>query len=523
MVTVPVSDLWKISARGWAFFLIACFALVAIFYDGLEYMINFWNGKEEYSHGYLIPVISVFLIWQKSDQLRKVCFLGSWWGVSIVIFGLLLFSVGELSTLFIIVQYAFVIVLVGLVLSYTGWIGIKKIWFPLLFLVFMIPLPVFLYNNLSLQLQLISSKLGVDFIRFCDITVFLEGNVIDLGSYQLQVVEACSGLRYLFPFMSLAFLSAYLFKGALWKRVVIFLSSAPISVLMNSLRIGTIGVLVEYWGISAAEGFVHDFQGWAVFMVCMTLLVFEMHILARVGGTKVTFSEAFNIEFPMPVPSDAKLKERAIPFPAWTALSIIVLVALLASVYEMPAEQIPPRKSFVQFPMKLGKWQGKPDFLDGKAQEVLALDDYLLANYRDGRGNKVNVYVAYYLSQSKGHSIHSPRSCLPGGGWNVTYLPEATLQDRRGNNIQVARAMIEKGDYKQLVYFWTQQRGRIITNEFLVKWYLFWDGLTKHRSDGALVRFVTPIGVLEKLEQADERLVSMIDQTVSMLPQYVPD
>jgi len=119
----------------------------------------------------------------------------------------------------------------------------RKIWIPLLFLGFMIPLPSFLYNNLSAYLQLISSQLGVAFIRLFGVSVYLEGNVIDLGTYQLQVVEACNGLRYLFPLMSLAFLSAYFFKGAMWKRAIIFLSSIPITVLMNSVRIGITGMI----------------------------------------------------------------------------------------------------------------------------------------------------------------------------------------------------------------------------------------------------------------------------------------
>ena len=151
-------------------------------------------------------------------------------------------------------------------------------------LFFTIPLPKFLYNNLSSQLQLISSEIGVWFIRLFDISVYLEGNVIDLGNYKLQVVEACSGLRYLFPLMTLGFIAAYFFKGAFWKRAIIFLSSIPITVLMNSLRIGMIGVTVEYWGVAAAEGLLHDFEGWVVFMACTAVLVLEMWVLAHVGS-----------------------------------------------------------------------------------------------------------------------------------------------------------------------------------------------------------------------------------------------
>ena len=107
---------------------------------------------------------------------------------------------------------------------------------PLFFLVFMIPLPNFLLNNLSTKLQLISSELGVAVIRLFDISVYLEGNVIDLGVYKLQVVEACSGLNYLFPLMSLSFIMADLYKAPFWKRAIVFLSSIPITIIMNSFN-----------------------------------------------------------------------------------------------------------------------------------------------------------------------------------------------------------------------------------------------------------------------------------------------
>jgi len=145
-----------------------------------------------------------------------------------------------------------------------------------------------------------SSEIGVAVIRLFDISVFLEGNVIDLGSYKLQVVEACSGLRYLFPLMSFAFICAYIFKGKFWMRAVIFLSSMPITVIMNSFRIGVIGVLVEYYGIGAAEGFLHDFEGWIIFVACTGILMAEIWVFNRFWGSGKSFTEVFALDMPAP-------------------------------------------------------------------------------------------------------------------------------------------------------------------------------------------------------------------------------
>ena len=152
-----------------------------------------------------------------------------------------------------------------------------------MYLGFMIPLPQFIYLKLSAFMQLISSELGVAFIRWIGIPVFLEGNVIDLGVYQLQVAEACNGLRYLFPLMSFGFLFAVLYSGPWWHRTILFLATIPITIIINSFRIGMIGVLVDGYGIEQAEGFLHYFEGWIIFVACVALLFGTAYLLSRLG------------------------------------------------------------------------------------------------------------------------------------------------------------------------------------------------------------------------------------------------
>jgi len=133
-------------------------------------------------------------------------------GILVLGLGLLFMLLGDLAALYVVVQYGFLLSLLGIVLAFTGWKAFKLLIAPLAVLLFMIPLPNFLYQGLSAELQLISSQIGVAVIRLFGVSVYLEGNVIDLGTYKLQVVEACSGLRYLFPLTSLAFIAAYLFR-----------------------------------------------------------------------------------------------------------------------------------------------------------------------------------------------------------------------------------------------------------------------------------------------------------------------
>jgi len=366
----------------------------------------------------------------------------------------------------------------------------------------------------------------VYFIRFCDVSVYLEGNVIDLGAYKLQVVEACNGLRYLFPLMSLAFICAYFYREAFWKRAVVFLSSIPITVLMNSFRIGIIGLMVEYWGQSMAEGFLHDFEGWAVFMACTAILLGLMWFLARIGGNRRPFSEVFALDLPGPLPNDAPRRERALPAQFWVVLGLAAAAWLGSLGLGNRAEIVPERAEFAEFPMQLGDWSGRRGVMEQEFIDVLKFEDYLLADYtKSGETGPVNFYSAYYASQRKGESIHSPRSCLPGGGWEIQSLETIVPAGFEGGAepFKVNRVLIQKGDDRQLVYYWFRQRGRNITDEYLAKWYLFWDALTKNRSDGALIRLTTYIPSYEDTGKAEQRLQDFLRALQPELRRFVAD
>lgn len=533
MGTVPVGEvvqeerlqLWRNGTSLWLLLLASVALLGFVYFDGLRFMVEMWGKREEYGHGFLIPFVSLFFIWQKKNELSRLPFSGSSIGVLILLLGIVLFFLGELSTLYTIIQYSFLVALFGLVLAWQGWRGVRIIWAPLLLLFFMVPLPEFLYQGLSAQLQLISSELGVWAIRLFGISVYLEGNIIDLGGYKLQVVEACSGLRYLFPLTTLGFMMAYIYQGAFWKRAVIFLSTIPITVLMNSFRIGAIGVMVEYWGQSMAEGFLHDFEGWIIFMACLGVLLVEMLLLSKIGSDRKPLQEAFGIDFPDPTPRDASIHSRTVPRTLAASLSILVVAAVLTLSLGQREEIILERADFSGFPMQVGSWKGRPDRLEQIYLDTLKLDDYILTGYVDPDGSTVNFYVAYYTSQSKGESAHSPRSCLPGGGWQIASLTQKALDSRlqSGAPLKVNRVVIKRGDYTQLVYYWFQGRGRVITNEYMTKWFLFWDALTRNRTDGALVRLTTFIPPGQDMAEADRRLSGFAAEVSGILGSYIPE
>lgn len=508
---------------------LSTFALLAalfgfLFGEGALELVRVWGLREEYSYGYFIPFLTLFLIWLKKDELARAATGGSWWGTLVVLGGALLFVVGELSTLYLLIQYAMIVVVFGMVLAFVGWARFRLIWAPLVLLFFMVPLPQFLQQELSSQLQLISSELGVGVIRLFGIGVFLEGNVIDLGSYKLQVVEACNGLRYLFPLMTFGFLAAYLFKAPLWQRAIVFLSTIPITVFMNSFRIGVIGVLVEYFGKGMAEGFLHDFEGWAVFLACLAILVGEIWVLTRMQAGKPSLRDVFGIDLPRHLGVELRAADWSMSKSYVGAVAILTVVAVFSGLSATYIEARQPRTDFAKFPAQLGKWQGRPGTLELIYLDELKLNDYLLSDYQDGEGQPVNLYIAYYDSQRKGESSHSPRTCIPGGGWKIERITQQAVADVAvwGMPLTVNRVEVQRGPARALVYYWFQQRGRLMTNEILVKWFIFQDSLFVKRTDGAMVRLTTNLRHDETWESAEARLQGFAAASIPRLDGYLP-
>jgi len=500
-------------------------AIIYLFSGSFVELEHTWSTKEEYSHGYMIPVVALFLFWQKLPSVMAITWQPARLAPLVLLAALFGWALGEITAYRQIVAYSFIAAVAALALAVYGWRGFRLTWGSFVYLLFMIPLPLFLYQRLSAELQLISTTIGVAVIKLFGISVYVSGNVIDLGIYQLQVVEACSGLRYLFPLMSFGFLISYLYSGPNWHRWLIFLSTVPITILMNSFRIGVIGVTVEYWGIEAAEGFLHDFEGWFVFMACLGVLALEIWLLNIFSKNRKAILDLIDLSYPTLAEIKATGTGWNVPRTQLYIVSIVLLLALPAS-FQITGreERIPDRSEFTVFPLLRGDWVGRDSSLSEDVLGVLKLTDYINANYRQaGNGIPVNFYVAYYQSQHRGSSIHSPRSCIPGGGWQISELTESSMEDQIGiSGLKVNRMLITMGENRQLVYYWFAQRGRVLTSEYLAKWYLFEDSLKMKRSDGALVRLVTALPPDSDIAEADARLQQFLLDFYPILPRYLP-
>lgn len=492
------------------------------FSGSLLELLRRWDQQPEYSHGYLIPIIAGWLLWKRRRALLPSIGQPSWIGPLLILLAAAMHVVGKLSALFMLSQLAFIVALFGIALGLGGYTLLRVVFVPIVFLIFAIPFPYFIDAILTWNLQLISSQFGVFFIRLFQIPVFLEGNVIDLGNYKLQVVEACSGLRYLYPLMSLGFLAAYLFQAPFWQRALIFLSTISITIVMNSFRIGLVGVLVNYWGPQDADGALHMFEGWIIFIACSGLLITEMYLFARIGSGKDLFEVFHAPRIAVPPVGDKSLKFGA-QGPSLAGLLLLCAAGLGAFFVSTRHEVEPERLLFASFPTTLGDWHGKSSSLGRDVESAIGLTDYVLSDYARQDARTVNLYVAYYASQRTGRSPHSPSVCIPGNGWRITDFDRTHYRSSGSNvSLPINRVIISRGSDKQLVYYWFEERGMKIANEYWSKLYLLRDAMLKNRTDGALVRLTTPIYPRESESDADRRLQDFTRAVVPNLAGYLP-
>ena len=513
-----ITDFLKNHIRSVLYVLLVIFLMIT-FKEALEEQLGRVLNEERYSHAPLVFFMALYLIWIKRFEIQNHN-NGPWIGVAITIFAGFALIIGELSAIWTIVQYGTLLMCFGLAWTMIGK-QIRKILVPFLHLFLVIPLPYMLDVMLSGKMQLVSSNLGVAISRLLGMTVFQDGNIIDLGIYKLQVVEACSGLNYMYPLMTIGLMMGYMYKAPFFARAILFLSSVPISIVMNSARIAIVAVLVNHSGIEAAEGFMHYFEGWVIFLICIGLLLLEaklLNIVLKLNNR--TLASSFDyLETNHPsVHSDAKGSVQ--PLPIIIGISIVILASLSTMTIKHRDEVIPDRASFSSFPLEIEGWQGrKYDFENGE-NEILQLKDYLLINYNKANTN-VNLYAGYTDSQRSGSVPHSPKACIPGGGWEIanTKIHEVVINDQK--TIKVTRMLISKGESKQLVYYWFHQRGRDLSNEFSMKFALLYDAIKMNRTDGAIVRYTVPVYKSEA--ESDRVLEEFIRQSYPLLPRYIPD
>ncbi|GAK54348.1 hypothetical protein U14_05633 [Candidatus Moduliflexus flocculans] len=267
-------------------FAILSITLLLLYYPTFHMFIYDWSNDDNYSHGFLVPVIVAYLIWTKKERLRALSPLPSLWGIPILLLGLSMYLVGTIGAEWFLKRASLIIVLGGVVLYLYGKAYLRLLLFPLLFLMFMVPLPAIIYSGLAFKLQLFVSIVSTKLIALAGIPIFREGNILYVSSGPLAVEEACSGMRSIMALLALSALFAYLMYDSRLKQWILVVSALPIAVITNIIRVTTTGIVAHYWGKAFAEGILHESFGWLVFVIAFVLLFLLGKLLDWLFPTK---------------------------------------------------------------------------------------------------------------------------------------------------------------------------------------------------------------------------------------------
>jgi exosortase len=253
--------------------------LVAVcYYRVLVKLVTDWWQIPDFSHGFLVPIFAAYLVWTKRQTLLNTRLAPTWSGIAVVAMGLVVLLLGVFGAELFLSRVSLVILLAGLVLCFGGWELLKELRFVLLVLLLAIPIPAIIFNEITIPLQILASKLATALLQLplFGVPVLREGNVIELPAMKLEVAEACSGIRSLMSLFTLSVFYGYFLEKRFLRRAVLALASIPIAIAANAVRILGTGLCVQYWDPEKAMGFFHEFSGWVMFLVSLGCL-FMVH------------------------------------------------------------------------------------------------------------------------------------------------------------------------------------------------------------------------------------------------------
>lgn len=243
-----------------------------LYWSILFHLVGQWRSSPDFSHGFIVPLFSVFIIWQERGKLSSIQLHPSWSGLPIVAIAMCILIVGQLGAELFLSRVSLLILLAGLIIMFGGWHYFRALFFPWAFLFLMIPIPAIVFNQITFPLQLFASQVASVILPLLGVPVLREGNVINLASMQLAVAEACSGIRSLMMLIALSIIYGYLMERRLWVRWVLALASFPVAIAANNVRIIGTGLLAHYWSPEAAEGYYHTSWGLLTWIISLIML-----------------------------------------------------------------------------------------------------------------------------------------------------------------------------------------------------------------------------------------------------------
>jgi exosortase D (VPLPA-CTERM-specific) len=478
-----------------------------------------WVGPHSdpyFQHGIFVPIFATFVLWQSRERLAAVAPGPSWTGLPLVVLSMATLVVGRLGAEIFLQRVSLLILLAGLIIFFQGWTFFRAVLFPWAFLFLMIPIPNLIISRITFPLQLLAARLSSALMELVWV-VYREGNIIWLASGRLDVAEACSGLRSLLTLLTLAIVYGYLMDTRRWVRVVLVGLALPIAVVANSFRVFFQGMLMQSGHGDLAEGLPHTVEGLLVFAVALILLFIAHRVISLIWK-----------ESPVAPRNFAHFEEQ--PFggvhvrAGSSYFGMAAVPMLVTAIFLQAHSNREIVKHVDSLPYQIGAWTGIEVPISQDELDILGPGEYLMRDYENASQPEplINLYIPYLPTQKDRDTIHSPDHCLLGAGWFPISREVIRLPRPDGSSVPVNRYVVSKSGERQLVLYWFQAHGRVVASEWQAKYHLIADSIRMNRSDGAMVRLMTPMLRGETPDAAQARMMKLGSQLLPLIDDYIP-
>ncbi len=481
-------------------------AFVAAYGEVLKGLAGRWLNDPDASYGMLVPLVSGYLVWRVWPVLRRTPTKPDARAFPLVAGALLLAALGVSAALPSVARLSMPLLLLAGVWYLAGARWLRLLAFPLGFLVFMLPLPAQLQALLTPGLQQMAVWLGERLLRLAGHAASSRGNTIWLDGQPLNVAEACSGLRYIFPLLGVGVLYAGLFETVAWKRVVNVLAAAPIAILMNGARIAGAGMMMARFGEQAVTGVYHAAEGYIVLTGAFGLHFLFGRWLRRLPPRS---DEAW-------VPAAPGSDMDYLPIPggqaAWLGVLLLALWGWQTSLGAIPAWRLPVDQA--RFPPALPGWVGQRASVPERIVEASGATEAWSAVYRSIAGKRVHLYIGYQGAPFGAGSrfFHSPDICLPAAGWRTL-----SSRTRFIGPMEVTEQLSQQAGRRLLVTYWFQNSEGVDAAALAHRWRLMLQALRHESGYDLFVRVTTEIAEGEKIENARARVTHFIGQLATRI------
>jgi EpsI family protein len=482
------------------------FAYVSVF----PYLIKTWN-RADYSHGFLIPLISGYLIWVKRESLRELPIQPNLMGIFVMAIAGFILIMGKVGSVKVVQELTLILMIIGLSLTFLGTKYLKSLFLPIAYLLLMVPIFDQFIDHISWPLQLFSARFATEILSYLGIPVFNKMQYIETPYIKFEIIEACSGFRYLISIFAIAIPLAYYTQKKRWRRGAVLVSAVIIGIIANSVRVAFV-VTWSYFsrGYYDTHGPLHIFQGLFVSIIGLFFLFIGTSFFNETSRSDQKKSH----EDPKPVAANINFDLKRFN-PSWI-LAMVILIGLGSYSFLYNPTPTKLKKDLRELPGIIGNWQWI-ETNPGKIYKIHGADVEVTRLYRNQLGQEIVLHIGYFEFQTQ-----DKEAIYYKNKWLYKKVVNVEIPIHSQGSITVNKTIVASGDDKNSLIFWYDLNGRIITNKYYCKFLSALDGLIRSRNNIAVVIVSSNLGQRDEIQGVSKEQEEFVTEILPVLKNYLP-